>query len=171
MSAGHTFKADPPAHRPAAAPIVVTHQARLRFAAQVGSHEIILDQRIAGGGEDAGPSPLELLGAALGSCAALYVHRFLVTRGISTEGLRVEVTQVDERNPHRIGLFGMQVFLPEDVPPVYRPMVEAVVRACPVHSTLAHGVAVDIHIETGRAGSREVAEVGDPLTRRAHFSD
>jgi putative redox protein len=118
-------------------PIVVTHQAGLRFAAQVGSHEIILDQPLRGGGHDAGPSPIELLGTALGSCVALYVHKFLVARSLSVEGLRVEVTQHSVRSPHRIARFDVHIVLSSDVPLLYRPMIEAVARVCPVHNTLS----------------------------------
>ena len=71
-------------------PIVVTHQDGRRFAAHVGAHEITMDQPKGGGGDDSGPSPLDLIGVALGGCVALYVHKFLETRGIAEGGLRVE---------------------------------------------------------------------------------
>jgi len=37
--------------------------------------------------------PLELIGAALGSCIALYVQRFLHVRNLPYHGMRVEVEQ------------------------------------------------------------------------------
>ena len=134
--------------RPAPLPIVVTHQAGLRFAAQVGAHELILDQPLRGGGRDAGPSPIELLGAALGSCIGLYVHKFLVARKLADEGLRIEVTQHSARDPHRIAKFEVHIILPGEIPPVYRPMVESVARVCPAYNTLAGGAEVVITIET-----------------------
>jgi putative redox protein len=138
--------------------ITVTHQAGLRFAAQVGAHALILDQPVRGGGEDAGPSPIELLGAALGSCIALYVHRFLVARNLSTEGLRVEVSEHSTSNPHRIAQFDAHVVLPDDVPELYRPMIEAVARVCPVHNALEHGAGVRLFVETGRLVTPGVGE-------------
>jgi putative redox protein len=133
--------------RPAPLPIVVTHQAGLRFAAQVGAHELIVDQPLRGGGHDAGPSPIELLGTALGSCIALYVHKFLLARQITEEGLRVEVTQHSARTPNRIARFDVLVVLPPDVPPFYKPMIEAVARVCPAYNTLAGGAEVVIAVE------------------------
>jgi putative redox protein len=139
-------------------PIVVTHQSGVRFAAQVGRHELILDQPLRGGGHDAGPSPIELLGAALGSCVALYVHKFLVARNCDPEGLRVEVKQHSTRNPHRLVRFDVHIFAPGDVPALYRPMLEAVARVCPVHNTLAPSCDVTVAVEF----SGERSEIGAP---------
>ena len=134
--------------RPAPLPIVVTHQAGVRFAAQIGAHELILDQPLRGGGHDAGPSPIELLGAALGSCIGLYVYKFLVARNLSIEGLRVEVTQHSVRNPNRIARFDVHIILPPDISALYKPMIESVARVCPAYNTLAGGAEVTIAIET-----------------------
>ena len=71
-------------------PIVVTHESGSRFAAQIRSHRVVVDQPEHGGGTDAGPMPLELIGAALGTCIALYVQRFLHVRNLVYQGMRVE---------------------------------------------------------------------------------
>jgi len=140
-------------------PIVVTHREKLQFTARVGGHDVILDQSAAGGGDDAGPSPLDLLGAALGSCVALYVYKFLGTRHLSTEGLRVEVVQHSAHNPHRIARFEVRIVLPDSVPAVYKPMIEAVARVCPVHNTLAHSAEVAVAVESPTAAHSEVPEM------------
>lgn len=145
---------------PAPVPIVVTHQAGLRFAAQVGAHELILDQRVRAGGDDEGPSPIELLGAALGSCVSLYVYKFLLARKLSTEGLRVEVSEHSAAKPHRIEQFDVNVVLPEDVPDLYRPMIEAVARVCPVHNTLENGAAVRVQVTTPSSLTWTAAALG-----------
>ena len=128
-------------------PIVVTHEHGLSFAAQIREHRLITDQPTHVGGEDTGPSPMELVSAALGSCVALYVHQFCVNRGLPHEGLRVEVTPHNVANPHRIGELSVAVFLPGAYSPHTMEMLERVVRSCPVHNTLAHGAAVSVSIE------------------------
>ena len=137
----------PTEERPVPLPTVITHQVGLRFAAQVGAHELVLDQPLRGGGHDAGPSPIELFGVALGSCIGLYVHKFLASRGVADEGLRVEVTQHATRNPHRIGRFDVLIVLPYEVPALYRPMIEAVARTCPAYNTLVRSADIAIAIE------------------------
>jgi uncharacterized OsmC-like protein len=133
--------------RRASSAIVVTHQDGLRFAAQIRSHTLVLDQPERGGGQDAGPSPVELLGASLGSCVALYVHKFLAARHLPTDSLRVEVAQHGAQDPHRIGVFELRIILSDEIPAFYRPMIEAVARVCPAHNTLAHGADVRVAVE------------------------
>lgn len=129
------------------APIVVTHEGGAKFAVQIRSHHIVVDQPVRGGGEDSGPAPLELLGASLGTCVALYVHQFCHTRGFPYEGLRVEVEQHGAAHPGRIGQFVVRVLLANDVPAHYAAMLERVARSCPAHNTLTHGAEVTVLIE------------------------
>lgn len=127
-------------------PIVVTHDGGLRFAAQVRSHRIVVDQPERAGGADGGPMPIELLGASLGTCIALYVHQFCQARQLSSEGLRVEVTQHGAQNPGRIGEFVVRVELPAGVPEHHLPMLERVAKSCPAHNTFDHGAEVRVEI-------------------------
>jgi putative redox protein len=129
------------------APIVVTHEHGVQFAAQIRSHRIVTDQPLRGGGADAGPSPIELLGAALGSCVALYVQQFCHTRELPCDGLRVEVEQFSSTNPARIARFVVRVILASELPEHYAAMLERVAQSCPVHGTLAHDADVSVHIE------------------------
>ena len=128
-------------------PIVITHEGGMRFAAQVRSHRIVVDQPAKAGGEDAGPMPLELLGASLGTCVALYVQQYGQSRGLPFEGMRVEVEQRGAANPGRVGEFVVRVVLPVALEKHDAEVVERVARSCPAHHTLAHGsiITVEIH--------------------------
>jgi putative redox protein len=130
------------------APIVVTHEGALTFAAQIRSHRILVDQPHRSGGDDSGPSPLELLGASLGTCVAFYVQQFCHARGLAYEGLRVEVEQHGATNPSRIGRFDVRVVLPGEVPWPYAEMLERVARSCPAHNTMIHEAEVTVTIES-----------------------
>ena len=134
------------AHAPHA-PTVVTHLEGACFAAQIRSHTIIVDQPAHAGGEDLGPMPLELLGASLGACVALYVHRFLETRSLQHDGLRVEVSERKVKDPSRVAEFEVRVQLPAAVPEHYMAMLERVVQSCPAHTTLLHGAEVSVSFE------------------------
>ncbi len=130
------------------APMVVTHEGGLKFAAQIREHRILVDQPL-GVGQNEGPMPLELLGAALGTCVALYVHQFLEARGLPHQGMKVEVGTLGARNPNRIGLFDVRVVLPQPIPPEYNELLERVARSCPAHHTLVEGAEVAVRIESG----------------------
>jgi uncharacterized OsmC-like protein len=138
-------------------PIVVTHEGGVKFAAQIRSHRIVVDQPPRGGGEDGGPSPIELLGASLGTCVALYVQQFCQARGIPHDGMRVEVEQTGATNPNRIGRFVVRVVLPAEVPEHYASMLERVARSCPAHNTLARGAEVAVLFETAATTTARTA--------------
>ena len=126
-------------------PMVVTHEGGVKFAVKIRQHRLVVDQPTSGGGEDSAPMPLELLGASLGTCVALYVQQFCHARGLPYQGLRVEV---DPRGAHgRIGRFDVRVVLPEPIPPQYAQLLERVARSCPAHNTLTQGAEVAVEIE------------------------
>ena len=129
-------------------PTVVSPLDGVRFSIQVRSHEMIVDQTVKGGGADSAPTPIELLGAALGSCIAYYVRQFLKTRALSTEGLRVEVVQRKASNPSRVEEFLTRVVLPADIPESFIPIVQRVVETCPAHNTLKMGASVKVAFDT-----------------------
>ncbi len=127
-------------------PMVVTHEGGLKFATDIRGHRLIVDQP-AGAGADAGPMPIELLGASLGTCVALYVQQFCHARGLPHEGMRVEVQQIGARNPGRVGVFDVRVVLKEAIPEEYARMLDRVARSCPAHNTLVHGADVQVRVE------------------------
>ena len=129
-------------------PTTVTHIAGQKFAIQIRSHTIIVDQTIRGGGDDTAPTPIELLGASIGSCVAYYVRQFLETRSLATGGLRVEVTQQSAAHPGRITDFRVRVQLSRDVPAHLKPVLARVIEACPAYNTLSLGANVTVAFET-----------------------
>ena len=126
-------------------PMIVTHEGGVRFAAQIRQHRLIVDQPASGGGQDSGPMPLELLGASLGTCVALYVQQFCHARRLPYEGMHVEV--LPQFADGRIVRFAVRVVLPEPLPAHYAQLLERVARSCPAHSTLAHGAEIAVTIE------------------------
>lgn len=127
-------------------PMVVTHEGGLKFATDIRGHRLVVDQP-AGVGNDEGPMPLELLGASVGTCVALYVQQFCETRGLPYEGMRVEVEQIGARNPSRVGTFDVRVVLQQEIPAEYTGLLERVARSCPAHNTLVEGAEVAVRIE------------------------
>jgi len=87
-----------------------------------------------------------LMPAALGTCVALFVQQFLVTRGLDATGMEVQVFTAPAPNPHRIGMFEVTVSVPKGIPEKYRDAVKRVAESCTVHHTLTHqpDIAVEI---------------------------
>lgn len=138
---------------PGRPPIVVTHEGGVRFAAQVRSHVVHVDQPVRAGGADTAPMPLELLGVSLGTCIAYYVQQFLLARNLPSEGMRVEVEQHGAKNPYRVGEFAVRVELASPLSPAYREAMDRVVKSCPAHHTLELPTPVRVEIITPDAAT------------------
>lgn len=106
----------------------------------LGGHELVFDQPGAvPGGQDRGPSPLDVMAVAVGACAHYFAAAFLYGRKLPVEGLRVEVEAEKTRDPvPRFGRLSLQVFLPPGVSAAHREGIERAVRHCPAYGTLVH---------------------------------
>jgi ribosomal protein S12 methylthiotransferase accessory factor len=127
-------------------PITVTWDGGLHFTADIRGHKLAVDQPPQGGGQDAAPMPLELVPAALGTCVALFVQQFLVTRGLDATGMQVQVYTASASDPHRIGQFEVTVAVPNGIPEKYRAALLRVAESCTVHHTLTHKPDISVEI-------------------------
>jgi uncharacterized OsmC-like protein len=97
------------------------------------------------GGQDRGPSPLDVMAATVGACAHYFAAAFLFARKIAVEGLRVEVEAEKVREPQpRFGKLSIRLILPAGVPESYLPQIERAVRNCPAYGTLLHPPQVEL---------------------------
>jgi len=127
-------------------PITVTWDGGVRFTADIRGHKVSVDQPPQGGGQDTAPMPLELLPASLGTCVALYVNRFLLTRGLDATGMRVEVATQAASDPHRIARFDVAVTVPGGVPEKYRDALRRAAEGCTVHHSITHGPRIEVSV-------------------------
>ncbi len=124
--------------------------------ARVGGHDLIFDQPEAvPGGEDRGPSPLDVMYVSVAACAHYFAAAYLHGRDLSPEGLAVEVTAEKERVPvSRIGRLEMKVRLPAGLTERHVAGIERAIKSCPAYGTLLHPPSVEISIDgpgqTGR---------------------
>lgn len=145
---------------------VVTNVGGVRFGARVRKHTVFTDQGAKGGGTDSAPSPVDLLGVALGSCVAFYVRQFLLTRLFSVAGMRVEVAQRNGVEPARVAKFNVLIVLPNDLLARHRLVLDRIVKTCPVYNTLKCGATINVEVITPSANSMDdFAEMADCVGR------
>lgn len=122
---------------------------RVGSRARIGGHELVFDQPAAvPGGEDRGPSPLDVMSVAVAACAHYFAAAYLHGRGLSPEGLAVEVTAEKERAPvSRIGRLEMRVRLPAGLPDRHVAGIERAIKSCPAYGTLLAPPVVEISLE------------------------
>jgi len=120
---------------------------------RIGSHELVFDQpESVPGGQDRGPSPLDVLAASVGACAHYFAAAFLNARKLPVEGLSVSLEAEKTREPQpRFGKLSLRVVLPSEVPDHYLPQLERAVRNCPAYGTLVHSPELELTFVRARA--------------------
>ena len=115
---------------------------RLKQDVTVRRHHVPADEPKEHGGEDAGPSPQELLAASLASCTAITIEMYAERKGWDVGEIAVDV---DYEPAHRGSptRFSMQVRLPKELPEEQRERLMQIAAKCPVHRTLEGEVMFD----------------------------
>jgi putative redox protein len=112
-----------------------------------GAHRFLADEPVSAGGFDAGPSPYDLLAAALGACTSMTVRGFAERRGIALDRVTVEVDHgrvhahdceaCTEGHAPMIDTFECRIQLDGEIGPADRARLLTIANRCPVHRTLA----------------------------------
>jgi putative redox protein len=120
---------------------------------RVNGHEFLFDQPPAvPGGEDRGPSPLDVMVASVAACAHYFAAAYLHGRGLPTEELTVDVEADKERVPvSRIGKLALRVKLPAGLSARQVAGIERAIKSCPAYGTLLHSPVVEIAIDAPEA--------------------
>jgi putative redox protein len=115
--------------------MIVTFPGGKRVDAEYGGFTIRTDQPPKGGGEGSAPQPFDLFLASIATCAGIFVKGYCDTRGISSEGLGLEMHVERDHEQHRIGKLVLEIKLPAGFPEKHR---EAVIRAADLCSVKKH---------------------------------
>lgn len=127
--------------------VTETHTSAYSVAIEVGAHSLIGDEPADKGGLDLGPSPYDLLTAALGECTAMTVRWYARSQGWPVEHIEVRVTH-EKRG--RQDVFTKSVHITGDLlSEDQRAKLIDIAAKCPVQRTL---MASDTAIETVSSG-------------------
>jgi putative redox protein len=77
--------------RSAVTQVVVTSDGNLRQEIWAGKHTLAADEPVEAGGDDTGPSPYELLLAALGACTSMTLLLYARRKGMPLEHVEVRL--------------------------------------------------------------------------------
>ena len=119
---------------------------RLRQHIEIREHGLTADEPEDHGGDDAGPSPQELLAASLASCTAITMEMYAVRKGWEVGDITVDVDYepAQRGSPTR---FVMEVKLPKELPEDQRERLMQIAAKCPVHRTLEGEVMFEETVE------------------------
>lgn len=114
---------------------------------RTGSHRWLVDEPVAVGGDDAGPNPYDLLGAALGACTAMTLRMYARQKGLPLDRVRVRLKhskihasdcQHCDTKIGRIDRIEREIELQGALDEAQRQRLLEIADKCPVHRTL-HG--------------------------------
>jgi uncharacterized OsmC-like protein len=134
-------------------PHVIVHGTAASFAQEieVGSHELFADEPVAFGGTDSGPSPYDLILAALGSCTSMTIGLYARKRGWPLEKISVSLWHSKihakdcddcETKEGRIDRIEMEIHLDGALTDEQRAKLIEVAGKCPIHQTLTHEINI-----------------------------
>ena len=125
--------------------ITATGKSGRQFAIRVRGHDVVSDMSTADGGQDAGPSPVELMGGSLGACIGMMVQSYCQRHGYDGD-VEVSLTLEMADSPKRIGGIVVDVEVPDGVPEDKKDVIRRMAEKCPIHETLRNPPRVDIDI-------------------------
>jgi putative redox protein len=108
----------------------------MRHHIKIGDHVIAVDESVASGGENSGPTPHDLYDAALGACKALTVLWYAKRKGIPVEDIQVDVERDDSQE--RAGTYRLdaKLKLGGNLSDAQRQELLNVAGKCPVHKLM-----------------------------------
>lgn len=146
-----------------------TGNGRFQAEIRVGGSTFLTDEPMEVGGAGTGPTPYELLSAALASCTAMTLRLYADRKGWQLPPFSVEVAHSllpagTDGSPPR-DRFDRHIAFDEDLEPERRQKLLEVADKCPVHRTLMRGfiVATSLGPTSEHPSGEPVAQHGRDL--------
>ena len=125
---------------------IAVRKGKFEHSVRIREHRITADEPEDAGGRDLGPSPEELLAAALASCTAITMQMYADRKGWDLTGMEVDCDyQPAERG--RPTQFDLVLRLPESLSDEQVERLRVIAAKCPIHRTLEGEVAFDERVQ------------------------
>jgi putative redox protein len=125
----------------------IKHEGGLCFSVQVRGHCFLVDMPKDSKGEDRGPSPADLMTAAMGACMGMHMVLYCQTAGINGQGMEISMVYnlVEEKGHRRISVVTGDITLPQD-PGARKAALLRATENCIARNTLKNPPEIDLEI-------------------------
>lgn len=140
-----TDTAPAPAHLPHASATSTgagTFQSRLAIGGRENEDDILADEPVALGGLGTGPTPYDLLCAALATCTTMTLRFYAGRKGWEIGEVQTHVRHARVAGQTPPDQFDRVITLDPTLDPAIRTELLAIANRCPVHKTLTQGATV-----------------------------
>jgi putative redox protein len=133
-------------------PVKLHSRNSFRTEVEAGPHHFVVDEPVDAGGTAQGPTPYDLLAAALGACTSMTLHYYATREKLPLEGVDVTVShdrqhakdcvecEVHSGFIHR---FRVEIRLHGTLTPEQREHLLSIANRCPVKKTLSSEIKID----------------------------
>jgi len=128
-----------------------TRAGPLAQVVRAGRHRIAAGEPVSVGGDDAGPSPYDLLLAALGACSSMTMRLYADRKNISADRFTVRLTHQRvhaedcadcETKKGDVGEISKEITIDGDISDADRQRLFEIAEKCPVHRTLTNEIKI-----------------------------
>lgn len=134
--------------------LTVKRQRRGTFEVDVGGHLLAVENRPAGTGHGAGPTPVEIMVAGLASSVAATVDGCLAHSSYNAAGILVTAHyHLSEAQPPRVSSLDLTVNLPPELPADRRAEIQKAIGQCLIGVTMPPSSEVGVVLVAGEGGS------------------
>ncbi len=124
--------------------MVRTGESGFQTEIRARQHHLLADEPASVGGEDQGPTPYELLAAALGTCTTMTVRMYADRKGWPVKEVRTSLRHEKRRDGDdpRVDYISREVTVEGPLSDGQRARLVEIASRCPVHRTLEAGVRI-----------------------------
>ena len=145
--------------------VVIVRGAATAFAQEItaGRHRLVSDEPASAGGTDTGPTPYDLLLAALGSCTSLTIAMYAKRKGWPVDGVTVRLRharthaqdcQDCEARPAALTVITRDIELEGPLDEAQRARLLEIANRCPVHRKLTSNIDIQTQLVPIAGGAR-----------------
>lgn len=135
-----------------AAPVFIRARGSFRTEVQAGKHQFVLDEPISADGGDEGPTPYDMLAAALGGCTAMTLDFYAKREKLPLDGVDIEIHHDREHakdcaecltKAGYIHRFRVRLSLRGTLTAEQKSELLSIANRCPVAKTLRSEIRID----------------------------